>query len=125
MAVYKEVVDLESKEKFYKKTIKDILIQKEELVSLSKDWKKNEMNKTTFEMSFLDNKKITSLETYFTRYLYDFGYGSKDFDQIKVSKQKFERYFPIVKIEGRNEKIRINSSASDFVRSLWAYFYLK
>ena len=122
MAVYKEVVDLESKEKFYKKTIKDILIQKEELVSLSKDWKKNEMNKTTFEMSFLDNKKITSLETYFTRYLYDFGYGSKDFDQIKVSKQKFERYFPIVKIEGRNEKIRINSSASDFVRSLWAYY---
>ena len=122
MAVYKEVVDLESKEKFYKKTIKDILIQKEELISLSKDWKKNEMNKTTFEMSFLDNKKITSLETYFTRYLYDFGYGSKDFDQIKVSKQKFERYFPIVKIEGRNEKIRINSSASDFVRSLWAYY---
>jgi uncharacterized Ntn-hydrolase superfamily protein len=122
MAVYKEIVDLESKEKFYKKTIKDILIQKEELVSLSKDWKKNEMNKTTFAMSFLDNKKITSLEAYFTRYLYDFGYGSKDFEQIKVSKQKFEKYFPIVKIEGRNEKIRINSSASDFVRSLWAYY---
>ena len=122
MAVYKEIVDLESKEKFYKKTIKDILIQKEELVNLSKEWKKNEMNKITFEMSFLDNEKITFLETYFTRYLYDFGYGSKDFEQIKISKQKFEKYFPVVKIDKRFEKIRINSSASDFVRSLWAYY---
>ena len=122
MAVYKEIVDIESKEKFYKKTIKDILIQKEELVSLSEEWQKNEMKKTTFEMSYLDNRKITSLEKYFKSYLYDFGYGSKDFEQIKISKQKFEKYFPIVKIEKRNEKIRINSSASDFVRSLWAYY---
>ena len=122
MAVYKEIVNLESKEKFYKKIIKDISIQKEELVRLSKEWKINEMNNTTFEISYLDNQKITSLETYFKRYLYDFGYGSKDFDQIKISKQKFEKYFPIVQIEGRPEKIRINSSASDFVRSLWAYY---
>jgi predicted ATPase len=122
MSVYKEVVNLESKEKFYKKTIKDISMQKEGLLELSEEWKKNEMQKTTYEMSLSDNQKITSLERYFTSYLYDFGYGSKDSEQIKISKQKFERYFPIVKIEGRNEKIRINSSASDFVRSLWAYY---
>ena len=113
---------MESKEKFYKKTIKDILLQKEELLNLSEEWKLNEMQKTIYEMSFSDNEKITLLEKYFRNYLYDFGYGSKDFEQIKVSKQKFEKYFPIVKIEGRDEKIRINSSASDFVRSLWAYY---
>ena len=122
MAVYKEIVNLESKEKFYKKTIKDISIQKNELISLSEDWKKNEMEKIISEMSSLDNQKISSLEIYFKRYLYDFGYGSKDIEQINISKKQFEKYFPIVLIDGKEQKIRINSSASDFVRSLWAYY---
>lgn len=122
MATYKEIVELESKHKFYKKIVKDILLRKKELTTLSEEWKTNEMQKTSYEMSPSDNQKITELEQYFKRYLYDFGYGSKDAAQIHVSKKQFERYLPIVKIDGQDQKIRINSSASDFVRSLWAYY---
>ena len=73
-------------------------------------------------MSVKDNQKITQLETYFKGYLQAFNYGSKEDEQIHISKKQFERYFPIVRIDGKDEKIRINSSASDFVRSLWAYY---
>jgi len=80
------------------------------------------MQKTTYTMSSSDNSKITALEKYFRIYLDDFGYGSKNLEQINISKKLFEKYLPIVKIDGQDQKIRINSSASDFVRTLWAYY---
>ena len=80
------------------------------------------MKKVTYDMSFDDNEKIKLLGSYFKGYLSDFGYGSKKDEQIYISRKEFEKYFPIVQIDGRFEKIRINSSASDFVRSLWAYY---
>lgn len=122
MATYKEIVNLETKVKLYKKVERYVFTTKDELNALANEWKINEMNKTTFELSFSDNSKIDLLQKYFKKYLFEFGYGSKDSDQIYISKQQFEKYFPVVKIDGRDQKIRINSSASDFVRSLWAYY---
>lgn len=122
MATYKEIVDLETKVKLYKKVQKYVYIIKNELSALADSWKINEMNKSTFELSLKDNSKIDLLQKYFKKYLFEFGYGSKDSEQIHISKQQFEKYFPVVKIDGRDQKIRINSSASDFVRSLWAYY---
>lgn len=122
MATYKEIVNLETNVKLYRKVEKHVYTIKNELNYLANAWKINEMNKTTFELSYKDNLKIDLLQQYFKKYLYEFGYGSKDSDQIHISKQQFEKYFPVVKIDGRDQKIRINSSASDFVRSLWAYY---
>lgn len=122
MATYKEIVNLETKSKLYKKVEKYVYTIKKELNVLASEWKKNEMNKTTFELSFNDNQKIDLVQKYFKKYLFEFGYGSKDSEQIHISKQQFEKYFPVVRIDGKDQKIRINSSASDFVRSLWAYY---
>lgn len=122
MAKYKEIVDLESKVKLYKKVLKDVSLRRNELLSLAKKWKNNEQERTSDEMSDSDAFKISSLEKYFKQYLYDFDYGSKSLEQVHVSKKQFEKYLPIVKIDGKDQKIRINSSASDFVRSLWAYY---
>lgn len=122
MSSYKEIVDLESKIKSHETVQHYSDTIKEELTVLAREWKKNEMAKTSHNMSDNDRAKITLLEKYFKTYLTDFGYGSKEITQINISKKQFEQYFPVVKIDGRDEKIRINSSASDFVRSLWAYY---
>lgn len=122
MATYKAIVNLETKSKLYKKIEKYVYTIKKELDTLANDWKNNEMQKVSCELSPNDNQKIELLQKYFKKYLFEFGYGSKDNEQIHISKQQFEKYFPVVKIDGRDQKIRINSSASDFVRSLWAYY---
>ncbi|MEA3497958.1 MAG: hypothetical protein U9R16_02750, partial [Campylobacterota bacterium] len=122
MATYKEIVNLETKIKLYKKVEKHIYTIKKELDTLANDWKNNEMQKVSYDLSINDSQKIDLLQKYFKKYLFEFGYGSKDSDQIHISKKPFEQYFPVVKIFDKEQKIRINSSASDFVRSLWAYY---
>lgn len=122
MATYKEIVNLETKIKLYKKVEKYVYSIKKELNILANDWKNNEMQKVSYDLSFNDSQKIELLQRYFKKYLFEFGYGSKDSDQIYISKKPFEQYFPVVKIFDKDQKIRINSSASDFVRSLWAYY---
>lgn len=122
MATYKEIVNLETKIKLYKKIEKYVYTIKKELDTLANDWKNNEMQKVSYDLSSNDSQKIDLLQKYFKKYLFEFGYGSKDSDQIHISKKPFEQYFPVVKIFDKDQKIRINSSASDFVRSLWAYY---
>ncbi len=122
MATYKEIVNLETKSKLYKKVEKYVYTIKKELDALANDWKNNEMRKVSYDLSPNDSQKIDLLEKYFKRYLFEFGYGSKDSSQIHISKKPFEQYFPVVKIFDKDQKIRINSSASDFVRNLWAYY---
>ncbi len=47
-----------------------------------------------------------------------FNYRSKDIRMITISS---DNYLPVVAQEGRNYNIRFDSSASDFVRTIWAY----
>jgi len=122
LSSYKKTIDIKSEIELLERVENYKNKIKAELLILSEEWKRNEMNRSTYEMSVEDSQKITQLETYFKNYLQTFNYGSKDDEQIFISKKQFERYFPIVRIDGKDEKIRINSSASDFVRSLWAYY---
>ncbi len=119
---YKKTIDIKSEIELLERVENYKNKIKAELLTLSQEWKNNEMNRSTYEMSFNDNQKITKLQNYFKSYLRTFNYGSKEDEQIFISKKQFERYFPIVRIDDKDEKIRINSSASDFVRSLWAYY---
>lgn len=67
-------------------------------------------------------KKLDLLESTFKLLLQEFKYNSKRDDQISISKKEFEKYFPIITIGGdKPQAIKHNSSASDFVRSIWAY----
>lgn len=61
----------------------------------------------------------------FRTMLSQFGYSSNSTNQIgfKEDESSSYRYLPIVQIrEGFEEYIRSDSSASDFIRSIWAYY---
>ena len=67
-----------------------------------------------------DIKKIKDFEYYFKLALQEFGYESKPMDTIKIST---EDYLPLPQLEtGEKYNIRFDSSASDFIRCLWAYY---
>lgn len=67
-----------------------------------------------------DIKKIKDFEYYFKLALQEFGYESKPMDTIKIST---EDYLPLTQLEtGEKYNIRFDSSASDFIRCLWAYY---
>ena len=55
--------------------------------------------------------------------LFNFGYESNVRHKISVSRKMPFKYFPVYKkfAEDIPQSIRINSSASDFVRNIWAY----
>lgn len=67
------------------------------------------------KLSDLDESKIKNLESNFVSYLIKFGYTSKSFHNIKISRNNF---FPIV---DNLYNIKFDSSASDFIRSIWAF----
>ncbi|KPH11684.1 hypothetical protein [Chryseobacterium sp. ERMR1:04] len=69
----------------------------------------------TLNLSALDEQKIKDFEENFISYLRKFGYKSKSFDAIKLSR---DTYFPIV--DGLYN-IKFDSSASDFIRCIWSY----
>lgn len=75
---------------------------------------------TSNEYSANDIKKINDLEAYFKSALHDFGYESKPISTIKIS---IDDYLPLTQlITGEKYNIRFDSSASDFIRCLWAYY---
>ncbi|WP_291075595.1 MULTISPECIES: hypothetical protein [unclassified Empedobacter] len=67
------------------------------------------------KLSDSDENKIKNLESNFLDYLKKFGYTSKSPYSIKISRHNF---FPIV---DDLYNIKFDSSASDFIRSIWAF----
>ncbi|WP_261511585.1 AAA family ATPase [Chryseobacterium paludis] len=71
-----------------------------------------------------DEVKLLDFETQYKDCLFGFGYESNEKYQISINRKEPFKYFPIYK-NHRNDtmpqSIRINSSASDFVRNIWAY----
>ncbi|MBS0027207.1 AAA family ATPase [Chitinophaga sp. 22321] len=71
-----------------------------------------------------DGVKLSDFETQYKNYLFGFGYESNEKYQISINRKEPFKYFPVYK-NHRNDitpqSIRINSSASDFVRNIWAY----
>lgn len=122
MTSYKKIVDLKTKFKSYEKIESQFFTTIKELKLLSKEWSDNELKNTTYQMSFNDKSKLDTLQSYVRDLMFDFGYGSKKKEQVLISRQAIQKYLPVISIENKNEKIRLNSSASDFVRTLWAYY---
>lgn len=122
LATMKELVNIENKITRLYSIDKELIELYLELKEIAKEWDTNERTKEPYEMSFEDNKKLKMLEDNFKLLLKEFIYGSKREDQIWISKKDSSKYFPMVKIgDDLPQPIKYNSSASDFVRSLWAY----
>ena len=98
----------------------------EQLKELSNEYSMilaNEKNLPTDFFSLNDRIKLKSLQTAFINLLGKFNYRSKTFDNIIIS---YESYLPVIKkqVSSGIEKqydIIFDSSASDFIRSIWAY----
>ncbi len=71
-----------------------------------------------------DENILSGFETKYKNFLFGFGYESNEKYQISINRKEPFKYFPVYK-NHRNDNIpqsiRINSSASDFVRNIWAY----
>ncbi|GEC91474.1 AAA family ATPase [Brevibacillus brevis] len=87
------------------------------LDELKNDWQQycTKLNKIPEEFfSELDKSKLITLEKQFIYYLSEFGYSSTSLTDISISRDK---YTPVVK----GFDIKFDSSASDYVRLIWAF----
>ncbi|MCG7985463.1 MAG: AAA family ATPase [Candidatus Thiodiazotropha lotti] len=108
-----------------------------ELTLISKRFKKNKKNRAALPKSYLsknDNSKLKFMESVFKKMAGDFGYQSADTREIEIN---YDTYSPFLsgialrEISNSNENeesksdtdanIKADSSASDFVRLIWAY----
>jgi hypothetical protein len=71
----------------------------------------------------VDQVKVSNFEAKFISYLNKFGYKSNGTKNIKITKNANSNYMPIVQYGAEAQSIRYVSSASDFVRSLWSYYF--
>lgn len=72
-----------------------------------------------------DNSMVTTLQSQFRKQLKNFGYTSQtDITQvfIETDEKSSQQLFPVVDERGVVEPIISASSASDFIRALWAYY---
>lgn len=98
---------------------------KAELVELANKYHNNDIKMGTLGKSEQeDENRLVSFETKYKNFLFGFGYDSNEKYQISINRKEPFKYFPVYK-NHRNDNIpqsiRINSSASDFVRNIWAY----
>ncbi|PHR73009.1 MAG: hypothetical protein COA66_04215 [Arcobacter sp.] len=122
LANMKELILVEDKIEKANLIKKELIEFSLEIKKVSKLWDINEKSREPFTMNFKDTEKLKLLESSFKLLLRDFKYDSKRDDQVNISKQDFAKYFPVVTIEyNKPQHIKHNSSASDFVRSIWAY----
>ncbi|MEZ4884394.1 MAG: hypothetical protein R3E32_06600 [Chitinophagales bacterium] len=98
---------------------------KEELVVLANKYHNNDIEISNLgESEEEDEKRIKEFESQYKNFLFDFGYESNEKYQISLNRKEPFKYFPVYKNHKYDkvpQSIRINSSASDFVRNIWAY----
>ena len=116
-------LNLKKRIEFYSKYLEDFSELKDELSTLSNKWKRiledqEKLKKDTFSPN--DISKLKLLTNNFKSLLGKFNYSSKTINDIAISD---ENYLPLAKKPNDNlvYNIRFDSSASDFVRSIWAY----
>ncbi|MCC8359766.1 hypothetical protein [Salinimicrobium sediminilitoris] len=116
-------LNLKKKVEFYSKFLEEFADLKDELIILSNHWKKlledqSELKGNT--LSTNDISKLESLTSNFKQLLQKFNYSSKAISDIAISE---DNYLPLAKKPDGDlyYNIRFDSSASDFVRSIWAY----
>ncbi|MYY43999.1 ligand-binding sensor domain-containing protein [Elizabethkingia anophelis] len=99
---------------------------KEELIALANKYHNNNLKIDNLADSEKEDEvKLGSFEIQYKDYLFGFGYESNEKYQISINRKEPFKYLPVYinKKEGiiLPQSIRINSSASDFVRNIWAY----
>lgn len=111
----------------------------EALVALSAEFKENKLSRATLPKSYLsgsDRAKLAKLQETFKRLAKKFGYRSANTDEIKINDETFLPFLSDILLRevapekpeestGHSSKddkdIKADSSASDFVRLIWAY----
>lgn len=116
-------LNLKKKIDFFDRKIDEFNELKEEFRNLSIEYKQLLVSKKNMLESFssnTDRNKINDLEFFFKTALTDFKYESKPIKTIRISP---DDYLPLTQlITGEKYNIRFDSSASDFIRCLWAYY---
>ncbi len=114
-------LNLQKKVEFLEKKIEEFEIQKLQIQLLSNTYSSILAQKSEIDGTYskLDNKKIEELKLSFIRLLKEFKYESKPINTISLS---LDDYMPLNQIDGEKYNIRFDSSASDFIRCLWAYY---
>ncbi len=82
-------------------------------------------NKSKIDNLIIDNKgdikKLNDFETSFKDHLFKFNYRSNEEHFVTIQRKFPFKYLPISKYGKDIQKIQLSSSASDFIRSIWAY----
>ncbi|MDO6388686.1 hypothetical protein Q4E40_01020 [Pontibacter sp. BT731] len=104
------------------KRFKEDLKALEELAGSYYELLKDEdkLNKSHLE----DKLKLNEFEKAYKLYLENFKYSSNPIWNISIQDDDPFKYFPVFKFrkdDAQPQSIRVNSSASDFVRNIWAY----
>lgn len=116
-------IDLKRKVEFFNKVHESLVPLLEDLKNLSKEYEKilnSESNLPKDFFSVLDRQKLSTLKDYFIQLLRKFNYQSKPFDAIRISA---DTYLPVAQKTDAEQfyNIKFDSSASDFIRCIWAY----
>lgn len=116
-------LNLKKKIGFFDRKIDEFNELKEKFRNLSIEYKQLLVSKKNMLESFssnTDRNKVNDLEFFFKTALTDFKYESKPIETIRISP---DDYLPLTQlITGEKYNIRFDSSASDFIRCLWAYY---
>lgn len=116
-------IDLKRRVEFFNKILESFNPLIEDLKNLSLEYSillSNENNLPKDFFSDLDRQKLGALKTNFINLLRLFAYQSKPFEAIKISS---ETYLPLAQKSDAEQfyNIKFDSSASDFIRCIWAY----
>jgi len=89
------------------------------------DDNKIQLSELSLHKDETDNAVLNRLQNQFKQFLYKFGYKSNYNQNVSLlfdEKNSNYLYLPQAQVEQYNEHLRSVSSASDFVRSIWAYY---
>lgn len=116
-------IDLKRKVEFFNKVLESFLPLIEDLKNLSAEYGRilnSESNLPKDFFSLLDKQKLSTLKDNFVYLLRVFNYQSKPFDAIRISQ---DTYLPVAQKTDAEQfyNIKFDSSASDFIRCIWAY----
>lgn len=104
--------------------IKEI-IEELKLIKKEFDYNKNKIKELRDNDVKTDNSAVITFQSQFRKELENFGYTSQtDITQvfIETDDKSSQQLFPVVDEGGNIEPIISASSASDFIRALWAYY---
>lgn len=122
-----EMTDLKLKLASYKEVHQQVKLMVEDMWPQKATFEQNKKNIKTLDEddNATGNKEMNALQGVFQKLLKSFGYKSNDTGQVTLmydDKNSNYLYLPQALVGIYEEHLRSVSSASDFVRSVWAYY---